>query len=135
MLKRAQIETVLRSVTPNGEDVIRSESAGTCLIEQTGVMLRYPEAENHGHAMLVVADGLADLRRKGNVVSRMTFVEGRLLPCPYNAAGSELDLSLYTHSFAFELYADGGRLRLEYTLLSGGVQVADNELTVAWTMQ
>lgn len=135
MLKRVHIETVLRSVTHNGEDVIRSESQGTCQIEKSGVMLRYAEAENYGHATLVVADGLADLCRKGAVTSRMTFVEGRLLPCPYRTAGHELGLALFTHSFEFELHAGGGRLHLTYTLLSDGVQIADNELTIAWAMQ
>lgn len=132
MLKRVRIKTMLVSQTENGEDRITSEASGGCLVDTTGVMLRYSEKENDGTASLVLADGLASLRRKGHITSQMTFVEGKLLPCPYTTEAGSFDLSLYTHSQQFTVVADGGRFRARYTLLAAGQQVADNELTVEW---
>ncbi len=134
MLKRADIHTVLVSVTDSGEDVIRTQSAGGCLIEETGVMLRYAEKENNGSATLLLTETLADLRRKGDTTSRMTFVEGRMLPCPYHTerAGG-IDLSIYTHESRFTLSAAGGRFSARFTVMIAGQQVADNTLTVEWT--
>ena len=83
MLKKANIQTILVSTTENGEDLIRTESVGGCLIEENGIMLRYTEKENSGTATLLLTEGLADLKRHGHTESRMTFVEGKLLPCLY----------------------------------------------------
>ena len=80
MLKRIKVETRLAAQTENGEDVIVTESAGTAVIDRDGLLLRYAEADNEGEAQLLLSDSIADLHRKGQVRSRMTFVEGRLLP-------------------------------------------------------
>ena len=83
MLKKSKIQTLLVSTTENGEDLIRTAAVGGCLIEETGVMLRYPESDNHGTVTLLLTDTLADLKRRGDISSRMTFIDGKLLPCPY----------------------------------------------------
>lgn len=132
MLKKAQITTRLLSVTDSGDETILTESCGGCLIEESGVMLRYQEERNHGTATLIIGDALAQLRRKGDVDSRLTFVEGQLIPADYVTGGNRLDFSLFTHSRTFELDARGGRLQLRYTLLLAGTQVADNTLTIQW---
>lgn len=133
MLKRATIQTVLVSVTENGEDVIRTESTGGCLIEENGVMLRYAEKENKGTATLLLTDTLADLKRRGDTTSRMTFVQGRMLPCPYHTGrAGDIDLSIYTHKTDFTLSPAGGRFSASFSVMIAGRQVADNTLTVEW---
>lgn len=132
MLKKAHITTHLVTTTENGEDIIRTENDGACLIEETAVMLRYAEADNDGTAHLLLSNDLADLKRHGSTRSRMTFIEGRLLPCPYETQHGPLDLSLFTHSHSFSLDAQGGTFTARYTLLAAGKQVADNVLTVEW---
>lgn len=133
MLKKANIQTLLVSTTENGEDLIRTESVGGCLIEENGIVLRYTEKENKGTATLLLTEGLADLKRHGHTESRMTFVEGKLLPCLYTTPNGSLDFSLYTHSASFKVDAQGGRFEARYTMLAAGKQVADNVLTVEFT--
>lgn len=135
MLKKAKIHTLLVSQTENGEDTITTTAAGGCLIDETGVMLRYAEEANDGNATLVLADGLADLRRRGRTTSRMTFIEGRLMPCPYHTEAGDLDISLFTHTQQFTVNAVGGRFQARYALLAAGRHVADNVLTVEWTFE
>lgn len=132
MLKKSHIQTQLVSTTENGEDIIRTQTDGACLIEETGLMLRYSEQKNKGYATLLLTEGLADLKRHGNTESRMTFVEGKLLPCPYTTSNGSLELSLYTHSASFTVDANGGRFEARYTILAAGKQVADNVLTIEW---
>ncbi len=133
MLKKIQVETLLVSTTENGEDILRSEAQGGCLIEDDGLMVRYAEMQNNGTATLVLTDSLADLRRQGDTSSRLTFVEGKLIDCFYRTPQGELSLSLYTHSQQFAVDAQGGHFEARYTLLAAGQQVADNVLTVKWT--
>ncbi len=133
MLKKIHVETLLVSTTENGDDLLRSEAQGGCLIEETGLMLRYGETANKGTATLLLTDALADLRRQGDTTARLTFVEGKLLDCPYRTPQGSLPLSLYTHSQHFEVDAQGGHFEARYTLLAAGKQVADNQLTVKWT--
>lgn len=132
MLKKCAIQTLLTSNTENGEDIIRTEAKGGCLIEETGLMLRYAEAANQGTASLLLTDGLADLKRNGNIRSRMTFVNGKLLPCTYVTPKGDLDFSIYTYKQCFEVTATGGYFIACYTLLAAGKHVAENVLTVAW---
>lgn len=132
MLKKCAIQTLLVSNTENGEDIIRTEAKGGCLIEETGLMLRYAEAANQGTASLLLTDGLADLKRNGNIRSRMTFVNGKLLPCTYVTPKGDLDFSIYTYKQCFEVTATGGYFIACYTLLAAGKHVAENVLTVAW---
>lgn len=132
MLKRIELTTLLVSVTENGEDTIRSVSKGSCLIEETGIMLKYKEEQNDGTASLLLTDGLADLKRHGQTQSRFTFINARLLPCVYVTPQGALDLSIYTHNQSFEINAQGGSFDARYTLLASGQQVADNTLTIKW---
>lgn len=131
--KKSHIQTLLISNTENGEDIIKTDTNGACLIEETGIMLRYPEQENQGNATLLLTDGLADLKRHGHTQSRMTFIEGKLLPCHYNTPHGNIDLNIYTHQAFFTINADGGRFEARYTLLVAGKQVADNVLTIEWS--
>ncbi len=133
MLKKIHLETLLVSNTENGEDVIRTESIGGCLIEENGIMLRYAEKQNNGTATLLLTEDLADLKRHGDTEARMTFVSGKLIPCTYKTANGMLDFSLYTHQQSFELDAMGGCFKAKYSMLAAGKQVADNVLTVKWT--
>ena len=131
MLKRIKVETRLAAQTENGEDVIVTESAGTAVIDRDGLLLRYAEAENEGEAQLLLSDSIADLHRK--VRSRMTFVEGRLLPMPYATPEGTYDFSLFTHSLRLSVSPAGGEFAAKYSLLAGGRQVSDNQLAVRWT--
>lgn len=130
MLKKAHISTILVTNHDNGEDVIRTESDGICQIEDNGILLRYPEAENNGIAILLITEALADLKRRGTTRSRLTFIEKRLLPCPYSTPHGDLDISIFTHQHHLQLNTTGGRFQARYTLLAAGHQVADNVLTV-----
>ena len=132
MLKKCTLQTLLTSNTENGVDTIRTEAKGGCLIEETGLMLRYVETENQGTASLLLTDGLADLKRNGNIRSRMTFVNGKLLPCTYVTPKGDLDFSIYTYKQCFEVTATGGYFIACYTLLAAEKHVAENVLTVAW---
>ena len=133
MLKKVKINTLLVSVTDNGEDRITSQSDGVCKVEETGLVLHYAEKDNHGTAQLLISSDIADLNRKGLTRSRMTFIEGRMLPCPYTTPQGDLDLSLFTHSFSSSVNALGGRFQARYTMMAAGRQVADNVLTVEFT--
>ncbi len=133
MLKKVKINTLLVSVTDNGEDRITSHSEGVCKVEETGLVLHYHEKDNQGTAQLLISDDIADLNRKGQTRSRMTFIEGRMLPCPYTTPQGDLDLSLFTHSFTTSVNANGGRFQARYTMMASGRQVADNVLTVEFT--
>lgn len=135
MLKKSQIKTHLVTVTDNGTDHIDTSARGICQVEESGLMLRYPEDDNEGYAMLLIAGELVDLKRHGQTESRMTFIEGRLLPMNYVTPRGSFDFSVYTHSQTCEVNALGGTLRLQYSLLQSGRQVADNELTVSWTFE
>ena len=57
MLKKSHIKTLLVSTTDNGEDIIRTEADGGCLIDESGLMLRYAERDNAGTASLLLTDG------------------------------------------------------------------------------
>lgn len=133
MLKKIHIETLLVSNTENGEDVIHTENNGGCLIEENGIMLRYRESSNNGNATLLLTEGLADLKRHGDTEARMTFVDGKLIPCTYKTQNGMLDFSLFTHQQAFTIDAQGGRFEARYSMLAAGKQVADNVLTITWT--
>lgn len=132
MLKKIHVETLLVSQSENGEDRISTAAEGVCMIEETGVMLRYDEPENQGTVQLLLAEALADLKRNGAICSRMTFIEGRLLPCPYTTPDGPLDFSIFTHAQTFVINATGGKFQARYTLLAANRQVADNVLTVEW---
>lgn len=133
MLKKIQLKTMLVSHGENGEDIIRTESAGGCFIEENGLLLRYAEPENDGTVSLLLTDGLADLKRRGRTTSRMTFIEGKMLPCPYHTPQGDMDISIYTHTQEFDVHAAGGRFQAKYSLMAAGRQVADNVLTIEWT--
>ena len=132
MLKKSHIKTLLVSTTDNGEDIIRPEADGGGLIDESGQMLRYAERDNDGTASLLLTDGFADLKRNGRIKSRMTFVDGKLVPCAYTTPNGALDFSLYTHSTLLNVTPEGGRFEARYTMLAAGKQVADNVLTVEW---
>ncbi len=133
MLKKVKIRTVLVSVTDNGEDRITSHSEGVCKVEESGLVLHYAEKDNQGTAQLLISPDIADLNRSGLTRSRMTFIEGRMLPCPYTTPQGDFDLSIFTHSFSTKLSNEGGRFQARYTLMAAGRQVADNVLTVEFS--
>ena len=68
MLKKSHIKTLLVSTTDNGEDIIRTEADGGCLIDESGLMLRYAERDNDGTASLLLTDGFADVPAVGGPV-------------------------------------------------------------------
>ena len=133
MLKKAHIRTMLVTHGENGQDIIRSEADGGCIVEENGVMLRYSEKENKGTVSLLLTPELVDLKRHGLTTSRMTFIEQKMLPCPYRTVQGEMDISIFTHKQEFELNAAGGRFQTKYSLMVAGRQVADNVLTIEWT--
>lgn len=133
MLKKVHISTLLVSQTDNGEDTLRTEADGICQVEEDGVLLRYPEAENDGIVILLITQSLTDLKRRGLTKSRLTFIEGRLQPCTYVTPHGEIDLSIFTHSQQLSVNATGGQFQARYALLAAGRHVADNVLTVEFT--
>lgn len=135
MLKKAHISTLLVTQTENGEDTIRTQADGLCQVEEDAVHLRYPESDNDGIALLLITPSLADLRRRGHTRSRLTFIEGRLQPCPYSTPQGDLDISIFTHAHSLTLNASGGRFQARYSLLAAGRHVADNVLTVEFTFE
>lgn len=132
MLKRANIRTHLVTAAGTGEETLSTQATGSCQCDSSGVTLRYAEAENHGSAMLLASGGMAQLRRKGDVRSRLTFVENRLVPADYLAMGQNMDFSVFTHSLSLLSHSRGGRLEVRFTLLLAGAQVADNTLEICW---
>lgn len=126
--RKVYITSRLETMTDNGEETFVLETEGECTVGESGFMLQYPEPDNEGLTRVVVTDGLTDLKRTGQVNSRMTFIEGKLLPAPYRTPHGELDLSLYTHGLQHRVDAGGCRLKVRYTILSAGRQVADNTL-------
>lgn len=128
MKKEVRITTTLTSVTPDGEDRITTQADGICTVGSTGMLLRYPEAENGGEATWILTDDVVDLRRKGRTEARFTFIRGRLTDVPYETPHGKFDLQIFTHSV--ELHADhtGVRFEARYTVLSQGHAVTDNTL-------
>lgn len=132
MLKETQVRTRLVSTTEAGKEVITTTAQGACLIEESGIMLRYAEDNNHGIATLVVGDSIAQLQRQGDATASLTFIEQQLIPAEYAIAQGKIDLSIYTHARNFVLHADGGRLEIRYSLLLSGTHISDNALEIEW---
>lgn len=135
MLKRAHIKTRLVSTTEDGEDTIRTECHGTCQSEDGSVLLRYKEERSETQTALLLTAALADLKRRGAVEMRMTFIDGRMLPCAYRTAEGTADLSLYTHTQAYAFDGQRGRFVARYALLVSGRHATDNQLTVEWEVE
>lgn len=134
MLKRANIRTRLVTCTETGEEAFTTQAEGGCLGDASGVMLRYAEAGNHGTATLVASSGLAQLRRKGDVTSRLVFAGKKLIPAGYSAMGQNMDFSVFTHSLSLVFTPQGGQLEVRFTLLLAGTQVADSILEIRWDL-
>lgn len=132
MLKKVKLTTRLVSITESGEDCITREAEAAMLVEENGMMFRYKEEENEGTTTLIVAANLIDLRRRGRLQTRMTFIEGRLIPANYITPHGAIDLSVFTHQQHQEVNEQDGSIRIKYSVLSDGKQVADNDLTVTW---
>lgn len=132
MLRKITLHTTLATITDGGEERIDTDATGTCQVEAEAVMLRYAEPENGGYALLLIADGLADLKRRGHIRARLPFISGQLVDGSYRTPHGDIHLSVYTHEQDLELDLEGGRYTVRYTLLSGGRQVADNVLGVTW---
>lgn len=128
--RKVYIISRLETLTDNGEETFVLEAEGECAVGESGLMLQYPESDNEGVTRVVVTEELTDLQRTGQVNSRMTFVEGKLLPAPYHTPHGELDLSLYTHELRHRVDTAGCHLKVRYTILSAGRQVADNTLVL-----
>ena len=133
MLKKVEVYTTLVTTGENGNDEIRTTSQGGCLMQDGDIMLRYPEPDNHGMAHLLITTGLADLKRQGDVRSRLTFIEGQMLPCHYVTSAGALNLDIFTHSLSLVLTDAGGCFEARYTVLVGGAHATDNELKVEFT--
>lgn len=132
MLKKAQIYTHLSTTSEAGEEVITSQAQGMCLIEKTGILLRYPEEKNHGSATLIVSDSLAQIQRVGDISSRLTFIEQQLIHADYSSLQRKMDFALFTHHLSFALDSKGGYFKVRYSLLLANTHVADNTLEIAW---
>lgn len=135
MLKETQVRTQLESITEAGKEVITTQAQGACLIEESGILLRYTEDKNHGTATLIVSESLVQLQRQGDVVASLTFIEQQLIPAKYAIAQKHLDFSIYTHSRDFLLNAQGGRLRVCYSILLSGTHLSDNTLEIVWNFK
>lgn len=132
MLKRINLETILVTTTENGTERIVTDATGSCLRQGSAMMLRYAEKLNEGNATLILSDDLADLRRNGLTTSRMTFIKGQLLPCPYSTPQGNIDIQIFTHEQTFEMGESGGEFHAKYSLLFSGQSTSDNELTIRW---
>ncbi|MDD6124395.1 MAG: DUF1934 domain-containing protein [Bacteroidales bacterium] len=133
MLKKVEVHTTLVTLGENGRDVICTTARGGCLMQDGDVMLRYPEPDNNGTAHLLITAGLADLKRQGDVRSRLTFIERKMQPCHYVTSAGALNLDIFTHSQSLVLTDTGGSFEARYTVLVGGAHATDNELKVEFT--
>lgn len=130
MQKKVNIRTKLTTATEAGADTMETATAGLCQIEKSGVMLHFAEPDNHGEATLVASDGLAQLTRQGDISSRLTFVERRLIPADYSTLVGKIDMSVFTHALTISPSAQALRISLRFSLLQAGAHVADNELEI-----
>lgn len=132
-MKKIKIESSLLTHTEHGEERIENQTVGHCEVGEHGVRLTFDELEENRHTVWVIADGLAECRRSGDVTSRFVFVPQRMLEAPYAIHGQTLPMQLYTHALSLKLSPKGGRCEIRYTLLQGGQAVADNHLELRFT--
>ncbi|MGM9694498.1 MAG: DUF1934 domain-containing protein [Alloprevotella sp.] len=126
--QKISIRTDLLTHTEHGEEHIESQTEGHCEVGEHGVRLTFDEPEGNVHTTWVIADGLAECSRSGDIISRFVFVPQRMLEAPYSVHGQTFPLQLYTHALAFSLTPGGGQCEIRYTLLQGGQAIADNRL-------
>ena len=132
MLRKAQFDIRLETSGENGEDLVRQSSEGAVLVQDGDVMLRYAEPDNEGTATLLLTQHLADLKRKGRIQARLTFITGQLQDTFYTTPLGSLNLSIFTHAQQFAFNDEGGEFVAHYSILIDGAHTTDNRLSVKW---
>ena len=127
-----QIKTRLVCRGEEGEETIERTYRGTWARRDSRHLLHYADEENCGETHVLLSPLQADLRRRGQAVSRMVLAEGFLHESPYATPAGTFPLGVRTESYGLGLTPTGGRLHAVYTIEMGGVAVSRNELWLTW---
>lgn len=126
------IKTRLVCRGEEGEETIERTYRGTWARRELRHLLHYADEENAGETHLLLSPSQADLRRRGQAVSRMVLAEGFLHQSSYATPAGTLPLGVRTDTYALSLTPTGGRLHAVYAIELGGVAVSRNELWLTW---
>lgn len=127
-----QIKTRLVCRGEEGEETIERTYRVTWARRELRHLLHYADEENCGETHLLLSPSQADLRRRGQAVSRMVLAEGFLHESSYVTPAGTLPLGVRTDTYALSLTPMGGRLHAVYAIELGGVAVSRNELWLTW---
>lgn len=128
MKQAVRITVTNCQTTPEGSQTTRHRFEGHASWRAGRLLLTYREAAPACLTHLLAGPDSVDLRRSGEVESRMVLAEGLRHDFAYRHALGTFDLSVVTHS----LHLSEGGFTAEYDLLSGGCRVASHRLSVRW---
>ena len=114
--------------TPEGSQTTCHRFEGHALRRAGRLLLTYREASPACQTRLLAGADSVDLRRSGEVESRMVLAEGLRHDFAYHHVLGTFCLTVVTHS----LRLGEGWFTAEYDLLSGGCRVASHRLSVRW---
>jgi len=127
-----QIKTRLVCRGEEGEETIERTYRGTWTRHERRHLLHYVDEENCGETYVLLSPSQADLRRRGQAVSRMVLADGFLHESDYVTPAGTFPLGVRTESYVLSLTPAGGRLHAVYVIEVGGVAVSRNELWLTW---
>ncbi len=119
---------VINSQTIDGEVEEVSEIGHGSLREKNGTY--YIVYRTESASVMIKTDGnYVDLKRTGDVSSQMHYEKGKNTCFDYNTPYGIIKMSVFTRSIICRLTADGGALRIEYVLETGGDKLY-NDITI-----
>lgn len=110
---------VTNSQTIDGEIEEVSEKGHGSIREKNGVY--YIVYKTDSSSVMIKTDGsYVDLTRTGDVSSQMHYEKGKSTSFGYNTPYGTINMNVFTRSIVCRLTPDGGMLRIEYVLETGG---------------
>ena len=110
---------VVNSQTIDGELEEVSESGHGSIREKNGTY--YIVYKTDAASVMIKTDGsYVNLKRVGDVSSEMHYEKGKSTVFAYNTPYGTINMSIFTRSIVCRLTSEGGTLRIEYVLETGG---------------
>lgn len=131
-MQTVTIHTRLITNVGGQTEKIQNTFKGTWGIRDNRHLLSYNEADNGGPTHVLFDMVRAELRRMGQVRSRMTFAEHERVDSRYITPHGALPMQIHTHRYQAAMSEMGGRLEVSYALFLAGSHVSDNKLLIEW---
>lgn len=131
-MQTVTIHTRLITNVGGQTEKIQNTFKGTWGIRDNRHLLSYNEADNGGPTHVLFDMVQAELRRMGQVRSRMTFAERERISSRYITPHGTLPMQIHTHRYQAAMSDMGGRLEVSYALFLAGSHVSDNKLLIEW---